>query len=373
MKKLLLIYWLSVITHLTFSQSASQCTKALEEAEAAFEQGRLLAILEKTNNNGNKKIFYECLDNGSFTIDEEIRARKLLVKAYLFTDNEEEAEAKLVDLLIVDKEHQLTPEDPAELHFLYDKFITEPIFRVAFKGGINNLRPTVLQEFNSFASEDSEKDYSSSDIGLLLGLNAEVTIEKHLKKGIEVGGGLQYRVASYGVEGKIDEGGGVNYRVVNRSNMLRTPLFIRYNHNYDKLDNDGNRVKLIPYVFLGAAFELTLNAEYVDTDRSGGTPFTLTENNSLTDLDQVATQNVSLLGGIGAKYRVGRAKVDFLTFELRYDNSLFNYINPDSRWDNDDVAWGIGHVEDDLTLNAISFTIGFTKSFYSPKKRKEYR
>lgn len=366
MKKFLLIYSFSVLTHITFAQLASQCTRALESAEAAFEQGRLLFILDRSEN----EQFYECLDGGSFTVDEEIRARKLLVKAYLFTDNEAQAEDKLVDLLVVDKEHQLTPEDPAELHFLYSKFITEPIFRVAIKGGVNYLVPTILEEWNTLQAKG--KDYYSSSVGVVVGANVELTIEKHLKKGLEVGSGVQYRVATYGVEGELIETR-LGYTLKNTSTMIRMPLLFRYNYNYSALDGEGNRIRVVPYVFLGGAFDLTLTAEYVDANRTGGTAFALQENTSLTDLNQVAKQNISLIGGVGAKLRIGRAQVDFLTFELRYDNALFNYINPDTRYLNKDLSEDIAHVEDDLTLNTVSISVGFTKSFYNPRKRKEYR
>ncbi|MBC6399834.1 MAG: outer membrane beta-barrel protein [Ekhidna sp.] len=374
MKKFLLIYSLSVCSYSTIAQSANECVRALEEAELAFEQGRLLFILEQTDSRGDKKKFYECLENNGFSVEEEIRARKLLVKAYLFTDNEEEAENKLIDLLDVDKEHQLTAEDPAELYFLYAKFKTEPIFRIAIKGGLNIPSITVLQEFNTFASRETTKDYQSEEVGLRIGFNAEATIEKYIRKGIEAAAGIQYRVLSYGVEGKIIEPDQLTYVAVNRSTMLRFPLLIRYNYRYSALNKEGKRAKLIPYVYIGGSLDWVIDAKYIDTSRSGGVTFTLPDGSTgLTDFNQTANQNVSVFGGIGAKYRLGRAQVNFFTVELRYENSLFNYINPDTRWDNDDLRFGIGHVEDDLTINAFTFSLGFTKSLYVPRKRKEFR
>ena len=374
MKNFLLICLLSGFTYSAVAQLATECTRALEDAEAAFEQGRLLFILDQTNNRGERKNFYECLENKVFSIEEEIRARKLLVKAYLFTDNEAEAENKLIDLVKVDKEHQLTSADPAELHFYYSKFRTRPIFRVGFKVGTNVSRIAVLQEFNAFALPERTKDYRSKEVGLPLGFNAEVTIEKYLLKGIEVGGGVQYRVLSYGVEGKFIEPDQLTYIAINRSTMLRFPLLIRYNYNYSALNKEGGRVKLIPYAYIGGSFDRVINAEYVDTNRSGGTAFTLPgSSTSLTQGYQVAEQNISILGGLGVKYRFGRSLVHFLTLELRYDNALFNYINPENRWINDYLCSGVGHVEDDLAINAYTISFGFTRSFYVPRKRKEFR
>lgn len=368
MRKLVLISIGTLISFFVHAQSATECTRSLIQAEQAFEQGRLLFILDESQN----AAFHRCLKSGSFSKEEEIRAHKLLTKAYLFTDNEREAEKKLVDLLIADKEHQLSPDDPAELYFLYSKFKTEPILRVAFRAGFNKTFITQLQAFNTFQS--GEKLYNEKGSGSFgIGQSFELLAERHIAKGIEVGLGAQYRIATYEIDGQMIPDN-LTYLAKNRSTMLRIPLLVRYNLGYDSKTADGARKKLIPYVFLGGSFDLTLNAKYIDTSRTGGTAFNLTDaNSSLTDLDQVSNTNASIFGGIGAKLRVGRALVDFFTMELRYDNSLFNYINPDNRWDNQDVRFGIGHVEDDLTINTLSISFGYTRSIYIPRKRKQYR
>lgn len=367
MKKLFLIGSLCFFSIISFAQS-SRCAQVLAQAEQAFEQGRLIFILDEQQNS----TFFECLKNGSFTKEEEIRAHKLLTKAYVFSDDEENAEKKLVDLLKSDKEHQLSPEDPAELHFLFSKFRTEPIIRVSFKFGFNKTFISQLQDFNTFQS--GSKSYNQAGGGGLgIGQSFELMAERHIAKGIEVGLGSQLRFATYEIDGQmIPEN--LTYLAKNRSTMLRIPLLVRYNYGYSAKDSEGNRKKLIPYAFLGASYDLTLDARYIDTSRTGGTAFTLTDsNNSLTDFDQVSKSNVSVFGGLGFKYRIGRALVDFFTVELRYDNSLFNYIDPENRWDNDDVRFGIGHVEDDLTINTITLSVGYTRSFYIPSKRKDYR
>lgn len=130
----------------------------------------------------------------------------------------------------------------------------------------------------------------------------------------------------------------------------------------------------MPYIFVGGSFDLTLSAKYVDARRTGGTAYTLPAgSDDLKSEDQVSSSNISIMGGIGTRFRVGRAKVDFFSIELRYDNSLLNYINPDNRWANEDLNYGVGHVEDDLTINTVSISVGYTRSLYIPRKRKQYR
>ncbi|WP_420318783.1 outer membrane beta-barrel protein [Ekhidna sp.] len=371
MKKHLIIFCLLTCTFWAYSQSSSQCARALSQAELAFEQGRLSDIINiYTDDNSG---FTRCLDGDVFSIDEKIRAYKLLTKAYLFQDNEEQAEDMFVKLLKVDKEHQLAAEDPAELYLLKDKFKTEPILRVAARGGVNKSLPTVIQSFNTFQSSQKRYNENGNNTGVGIGFWIEVLAERHISKGIEVAGGLQYRIATYEIEGDLIEGS-LNYVAKNTSNMLRTPLLVRYSLNYDKKDNDGNRVGFLPYVFLGGSYDLLLSAKYVDAQRTGGTAYTLPPgSDDLKGSDQVATSNLSIIAGVGFRSRIGRAKVDFFSLELRYDNALLNYINPDNRWVNKDLNFGIGHVEDDLTLNVLSFSVGYTRSLYIPRKRKQYR
>lgn len=362
---------------LTVDAQTVQCTRNLNDAEEAFDQGRLEDVLRILNkDNGTAK---DCYNN--FTQDEIIRAEKLLTKAYIFTDNPAAAEKSLLDLLKEDKEHQLAKDDPAELHHLYDQYKTEPIFRVGLRLGVNKSLPIIIQEFNSLTYDGSSKKYNEdgATTGLGIGVSLEALAERHLAKGIEVGLGLQYRIANYEVEGDIfSEAGALIYKIKNQSSMIRVPLLFRYSFNYDKKDANGLRITKLPYFFLGGSFDYVSQAKYVNTDRTGGTAFTLNENQELIAVgpdrvNQVARTNASVFAGIGLKMRMGREQVNFLTFELRYDNALFNYINPDHRYANEDVNYDIGHVEDDLALNMITFSIGYTHSFYKPTKRKQYR
>ncbi|WP_462249977.1 outer membrane beta-barrel protein [Ekhidna sp.] len=371
MKKHLIAIGLSICSLWSVAQTSSQCARNLAEAELAFEQGRLSDIINTYNNSSSG--FTKCLNDGIFSVDEEIRAYKLLTKAYLFQDDEAKAEEMFVNLLKVDKEHQLAAEDPAELYLLRDKFKTEPILRVAVRGGFNKSLPKVIQNFNTFQSGDKRYNEKGNDTGFGIGFWGEILAERHITKGIEVAAGVQYRIATYEIEGEMIQND-LNYVAKNTSNMLRFPLLVRYSLNYDKKDGDGNRVGLLPYVFVGGSFDLTLSAKYVDARRTGGTAYTLpVGSDDLKAESQVRTSNISLMAGIGTRFRVGRAKVDFFSLELRYDNALLNYINPDNRWANEDLNYGIGHVEDDLTLNTLSISFGYTRSLYIPRKRKQYR
>jgi hypothetical protein len=355
----------TLLSTLSFGQTATICTTTLEQAEQAFDQGRLLYILDRSAN----AQFYNCLENDGFTWNEKVRAYKLLTKTFLFTDNEPEAERSFMDLLRVNKEHQLAADDPAELYFLYSKFNVDPILRVSLRGGVNKSLPNLIEVWQPGKLYNQE----GANTGLGVSFWGEVMAERHIKNGIEVGLGLNLWNLTYEMEGTSGEGS-LFYTAKNSSTNLRIPLMGKYNFRYNKKDEEGVRYNIMPYVFGGVSYDLLLSAKYVDTSRGGGQAFTLPEEDAdLKAFGQVSESNLSLFAGAGIKMRMGRSKVDFLTFEARFDNQLFNYIDPDNRFANSVVVENIGLVEDDLTLNAVSISVGYTRSFYSPRKKKQYK
>ncbi len=355
----------------TYGQTWAQ---RLANEERNYEEGRLTGIPERLQGG-----FDLPQKEGGFTKEERIRAHKLITKVYIFIDDEPQAEASLVNLLKADKEHRLNPlSDPAELYFLYEKFRTKPIFRVAARIGVNKSYPNVIETFNPANTAQVKKVYNGNGNGpgeaspngnLGIGYWAELTAERHLWYGIEIGTGFNLRRSEYDVDSYVglnDSGDPtlISY-IKNRQLNFRFPLYARYNFRY--FSDDG----AIPYVTLGMSYDRLLNAEYIGATRRGGTAFSLATNNNLTDLDLVNINNVSAIAAVGVKLRVA---THFLTLEVRYDRGLVNYINSDNRWNgNQFLTYDLGFVEDDLALDLLSFSLGYTYSVYSPKKLKEFR
>ena len=67
-------------------------------------------------------------------------------------------------------------------------------------------------------------------------------------------------------------------------------------------------------------------------------------------------------------------KTHFLTFESTFNKALLNYINPDNRWSNNPLStYDLAFVEDDFSLDMLSFSFGYTYSIYNPQKLKEFK
>lgn len=364
MKRFLILI---VIFGAVYSLKAQQtCTQRLNQAEDDYEAGRLLRIPEQINS---------CLEIGGFTEEEEIRARKLLTLVYIFTDKEGLAEGALVQLLKADPEHILDPRtDPAELFFLYKQFRVDPIFRLAVRGGLNSSSPQVIREFSTNDNPKfyngkttvGEKEYEvdgtnyAAISGMGIGFWGELLIERHLFKGIEAAVGPQFRITKYHVEDPGD-----NLAIVsiwtNQQVYLRAPLLVRYTFNYQRRDK-----RILPYLFAGASGDYLLAARYLEAKREKGSPYVMPESDGdLKASEQVNLFNYSYFGGVGAKVRLA---THFLTIEARFDSNRMNYINGENRLSNPAATIDAGIAEDDLSLNAISISIGYTCSIYSPRK-----
>lgn len=352
---------------IAFTQTASQ---VLSAAERDYDQGKLTGIPRRI-----QPFLDISVKEGGFTKPERIRAVKLMTLVYIFTDDEPKAEEFLVQLLRLDPEHKLDPRvDPAEFYFLYGKFRTKPIFRVTAKFGANKSLPNVIESYGVFNTGTYRKYYNGATDGqsfegqqgtLGIGYWAEIGIERHLVYGIELGLAFQFRQSRYDVDQKVNESNLVTY-MVNQQLYLRSPLYLRYNFRYF-MDTGP-----MPYVSAGASFDYLLDAFYSEASRQGGTSFSPTSTIDLKASEQVNNFCVSLFAAAGAKFRV---KTHFITLEIRYDKSMVNYINPDNRWNGGAggtsvLVGDLNYVEDDLALDFVSFSIGYTHSIYSPKKIK---
>ncbi len=119
-----------------------------------------------------------------------------------------------------------------------------------------------------------------------------------------------------------------------------------------------------PYVYAGLVQIFSCHAEY-EASRRGGTSYTVDNRTDLIKTEQVNTFDFSAFAGVGVKFRVA---THYLTLEARYDKAFNNYINAENRFVNRTSVFDLAYVPDNLSLNMMSLTFGWTHSIYSPKK-----
>jgi hypothetical protein len=371
MKRLFLISFFAVVS-LNWAFAQLTATQQLNKAEDDYEAGILIGIPEQITGR-----------MAEFSNAERVRAKKLLTLVYIFSDEEEKAEKALVDLLKEEPEYRLDPKvDPAELYFLYSQFRTEPIFKLSFRLGANNSYPTILGEYGTYDINEGalfingktksgavEKDYANvfdtasltPDNGsLAVSMWAELMAEKHVGKGIELGGGLQFRTSKYVAEQFNNSSQSIEW--TNTRAMLRTPFQIKYTYNYSNRDK-----KILPYAIAGLSYDYILSANVDVTSTIGiGASDNIDIKNG-KEPRQINVHNMSYYFGLGAKYRVN---THFLSVELRYELSPFNYIDGDYRLSNQTSSFEMGYNEPDLKINMLSLSFAYTISVHNPVKKK---
>ena len=369
---------------LTFFVSAQTWTQKLLIAERDYDAGRLVNIVDNISGG-----FEKSLGDKGYTREEKIRALKLITKVYIFMDNESKSDEYMIKLLRADKEHDLDPKvDPAELYDLYRKFRSQPIFRIGLRVGVNKSYPNIINTFGTGNTGIVSKIYNgvgespneaSVNGGSGTGFFINAMAERYLNWGLEVGLGLEFRNSQYSVDNYITYGDSLQVNgiaeiaqfavlstmVTHQQSFFRVPLLLRYNFKYDS-DNS-----FVPYIAAGASYDYLLDAKYLDGNRTGGTEYKFDSDLSLKDLDLIAKNNFSVFACLGLKMRV---KTHFLTLEAKFNKALLNYINPNNRWSNNSLStYDLAFVEDDFSLDMLSFSFGYTYSIYNPQKLKEFK
>ena len=368
----------------TFFVSAQTWTQKLLIAERDYDAGRLVNIVDNISGG-----FEKSLGDKGYTREEKIRALKLITKVYIFMDNESKSDEYMIKLLRADKEHDLDPKvDPAELYDLYRKFRSQPIFRIGLRVGVNKSYPNIINTFGTGNTGIVSKIYNgvgespneaSVNGGSGTGFFINAMAERYLNWGLEVGLGLEFRNSQYSVDNYITYGDSLQVNgiaeiaqfavlstmVTHQQSFFRVPLLLRYNFKYDS-DNS-----FVPYIAAGASYDYLLDAKYLEGNRTGGTEYKFDSDLSLKDLDLIAKNNFSVFACLGLKMRV---KTHFLTLEAKFNKALLNYINPNNRWSNNSLStYDLAFVEDDFSLDMLSFSFGYTYSIYNPQKLKEFK
>jgi|TARA_B110000967_G_scaffold202800_1_gene242293 hypothetical protein len=380
----------------TFFVSAQTWTQKLLVAERDYDAGRLVSIVDNISGG-----FDKALGEKGYTREEKIRALKLITKVYIFLDDEPKSDEYMIKLLKADKEHKLDAKvDPAELYDLYRKFRSQPIFRIGLRTGVNKSYPNIINTFGTgntgvvskiYNGEGQPPQEASVNGGTGTGFFINATVDRYLDWGLEVGLGFELRNSQYSVDNYITYGDSIQVNGINEAaqfavlstmvthqqSFFRIPLLLRYNFKYDPGNDTFRKIedkvtdRFIPYIAIGASYDYLLDAKYLKGNRIGGTEYKFDADLSLKDLGLITNSNFSIFASLGLKMRV---RTHFLTFEAKFNKALLNYINSENRWSSNPLStYDLAFVEDDFSLDMLSFAFGYTYSIYNPQKLKQFR
>jgi hypothetical protein len=399
----ILILTLSVaITEVSLAQkkgsSADDCR--LDEAKRWYENGDLEKV----------EVIEACAsDPKSMSREKRIEALQLLTESYLYRNKIGRANKSFMKLLEVNPLHEVDSLNEAnswDLIYLSRTYSRRPIFSMYFSAGTNFSLVEQLENYGV----DNTTDVSPSETYLkdiVLGGNGAIGFELPLIYGFDLALEAKFGYRTYSFGDSL-------YLSVNQNNptagsnsslqepapsvdpktgkllystlsftenqlWIDLPLILKYNVTFKNV---------LPYIYVGGGPNFLLYADLTNMERTneientgGGEkvefakPIVLTKHkeelNGITqERPNMRTRiNWSLMAGAGVKFRVGR---NFLFFDIRYTRMFLNNVEGENRYSNSDLLYRYGHVDNDYRMDNFAVTFGFTKSFYTPRKKREF-
>ncbi len=326
------------------SQEPTTCAENLNNAQALFMRGQVEQVPD---------ILYDCMKSG-FTREEQLTAYKLLIQSYLIEDKLVKADSTMLEFLKKNPEYELSPTDHSSFVNLFNKFNVKPVLQLSIHLG-TNLPFITFIVIKTVSPARVENNYSSTALNLYASLETKFELSEKLELNIEPG---YSRMKFTNIEIR---GSGIT--TYNES-QHRFELPVSFTYDLKRL----NRFTLYGRVGLGPAFTLgsTATAESVRIDDNNldlHSGKTIERNKSRINMD-LFTQ-----AGAGVKFKI---RGGYLLAEIR---SNFGFMNQVVR-DGDVIAekelqYNYSYKDDDFVFNSVNFSLGYTRIFYKPSKRKE--
>ena len=381
----LLIGLLSQSSHAQSSENEG-CVIVLKDAEKSYEQGKLEKI---------PSILEACIESG-FSKEEKIKAYRLLTLTYLFDDNKEMAEKSIENMLKLDPEHVINEAiDPIEFIYLYNEYRTEPIFTYGINGGANMTFVRLIEQYgfdnvNAISKYDTNGTFAGGDkyytqASIQGGLNGSMLLMKNLNlnlgatyKSTKIWSTKNYAFNTFdnSVDTLVNFGRLTN---VEKHSWVKFPLSLTYD------------IKLTPkfstYIQLGGSAGVLVSAKSTLTRTYETTSFDFSSS-SIAEVtgppENVRMNrnywNYSISGGLGFKYRIPKGNIfldvryNYAVRQLNYKNKYRNSRNT-IRWGpipaNPDLLYKYYSIDNDVMLDDLAFTIGYSRFFYNPKKKEK--
>ncbi|ANQ48983.1 PorT family protein [Flammeovirga sp. MY04] len=341
-------YFLLVIAFLMLQNlQAQECEEAYNKANTFYTEGKLLQV---------PMTLQDCIDQGFESSSKQLNARRLVILSYLYSDNIEEAEIAMLALLKENSEYKPTSSDPAELRNLWGKFRTRPIMSFGVFGGATYNSANVSQTYGVGPEENhSEVEYKPN-----LSFKVGVSYNYFLSNNVQINISPSYEsVAFQTEENPLD----ISESLLKETqSFIDMPLAIRFVLLPNK--------KLRPFIGVGGSAKLLLNAS-IEGEMVYESPDVV--DIEATPID-ITKQRKNLM--YGAMLQAGfylKTRYSHWTVMASYYYALQNFNNPNNRYDNNELIFNYGYVDNDVRMDILTLTVGISIDFYRPKIYRKYR
>ncbi len=328
-----------------YSQEAGSCAEKLKNAQTLFQEGHVEMV---------PSMISECMKSG-FNREESLAAYKVLIQSYLLEEKLEMADSTMMAFLKINPEYKISPTDHSSFVNLFNEFKVKPVVQIALHVGTNKPFLTFVdQKFTS--GDPGKKVYSTKAINLFASLEAKFELTKRLDLNFEAG---YSQLAFTSVE---DYLGFARSNYTETQKRIEIPLSGTYNFR--------SFGKFTPYARLGVGAAVLLSS-------SAKVSFDPTDINNPDkqagpDIDRKASRIfIEIFGQIGGGLKF-KTRGGYLTGEIRSNVGFLNQtIRGGDPATEADLSDTYKYVDDDFHLNSLNFSIGYTRIFYKPSKRKE--
>jgi len=323
----------------------TNCLQRLANAESLFQTGIFEDIPE---------ILEECLD--SYEPSEKLKAMKLIVLSRYMNDDVTGSEETMQLLL---KEFPLfTPDagDPVDFQFVYNEFQVKRLVDVGIFLGTETAWGIITEPWSPFADEYT---YAPG----FPGYSAGVQLNFHINNNFVIN--TQPALSSYKFRIHYNEPiNGILYLKQNeQQTLIELPL-------YFQAEFLKSHVK--PYAKLGGSIGFLISSSTTSSiERYDPTydEFIYSSGDIKNNNKEFRTSPIFFIGG-GIGLNVDFNKYRFFT-ELNYHQSVNEMLKKGSDRYTQQSLWTEGWFDSDFRLNKASLRVGFVKSFYWIKKRKQ--
>ncbi len=328
--------------------SQENCASKIQEAQNLYDQGLIEEI---------PQMLAPCMEEG-FNRSQKIEAYKLIIRSYLFDDNQFEAEKTMVEFLKKYPEYEIMPNDPIDFKYLFESYRTTSVFSFGPTVGFNLTDPRIMEPFTLF-----DKDRTSTKNQMKPGFNLGFGIGKYISRKFLLNLEFNFVSNSYSFEdeiripvsGSIDAINTITY--IERMRKIEWPLTLVYEF----------AIRKSHYYIRGgfSAAKITSVAGHPSRKYSEEQPAITNDYEDISDFRKNILYG-GILGG-GMRYKVPRGMI---TLDLRVNIGLNNIVRSDRRYDNQNFVTKYYYLDDDFAINTVSLSAGYYVSFYKPKKQR---
>jgi len=330
----------------TNAQVNNNCTNKLREAKELYGEGLIEDI---------PKILTGCIEDG-FTKTQRIEAYKLIIMAYLFDDNQFDAEKIMDEFLKKFPEYEIMSSDPVEFTYLLESFKTSSVYSLNLYLGTNYANPRILESYSAL-DQNKTSTNNKYERGFQVGLGVSRNLGRHIYLNLD----LFYSSLFYS---KTDEtenpykDARTLVSIYSKENMKKIDVPLTFNFTFGKKNTSY-------YFRLGGMYSYITKSS-ISLERKHPLQTPISENN-IDIKDLRSNYFVAALGGFGIKYKVPRG---FIVLDMRYHYGLLNLVKPDNRYSNSQLWSKYYYVDDDFCVDYMSFNLAYYFSIYRSNKNR---